>query len=133
MRDLAMEHIGLNVPEPLEMAEWYVKQLKMQIVRKQDTNLMHFLADADGRVVMEIFHNAAAPLPDYRQKSPLEFHLAFQADNLETLKDNLLTAKAMLVEDINTTPAGDTMMMLRDPWGVPIQFVKRSIPLKARS
>ncbi len=123
-----MEHLGMNVPAPVEMAQWYVKHLDMKIVRAQNTNHMHFLADADGRVVLELFYNPAAPLPDYEKKSPLELHLAFRTIDLEKVKKDLLQGGATMEEEINTTPAGDEMMMLRDPWGVPIQFVKRADP-----
>jgi hypothetical protein len=30
---------------------------------------------------------------------------------------------------VATTPAGDQLAMLRDPWGVAIQLVKRAQPL----
>jgi hypothetical protein len=41
----------------------------------------------------------------------------------------LLTAGATLVEDDKTTPLGDLVLMMRDPWGEPIQFVKRLSPM----
>jgi hypothetical protein len=38
-------------------------------------------------------------------------------------------AGARVIEDVSTTPAGDEIMMLRDPWNLPIQFVKRKEPM----
>ncbi|GAI31566.1 unnamed protein product, partial [marine sediment metagenome] len=33
------------------------------------------------------------------------------------------------VGDISVTPGGDEIAILRDPWGVAIQFVKRAEPM----
>jgi hypothetical protein len=33
------------------------------------------------------------------------------------------------VEDIRVSSSGDQILMLRDPWGVPIQFIKRAEPM----
>jgi hypothetical protein len=37
----------------------------------------------------------------------------------------------MVVEDLITSPAGDQFVMLRDPWGIPLQLVKRAQPMLA--
>jgi hypothetical protein len=41
----------------------------------------------------------------------------------------LIAADATIAGDVSITPAGDEIAMLRDPWGVPIQFVKRAKPM----
>jgi hypothetical protein len=41
----------------------------------------------------------------------------------------LIKAGAKLAEDIKRTAVGDQILMLRDPWGQPIQFVKRAKPM----
>jgi hypothetical protein len=33
------------------------------------------------------------------------------------------------VDEVTTTPAGDKLAMLRDPWGLAIQFVRRAEPM----
>jgi hypothetical protein len=33
------------------------------------------------------------------------------------------------VDEIVTTPAGDQLVFLRDPWGVTVQLAKRGTPL----
>jgi hypothetical protein len=30
---------------------------------------------------------------------------------------------------LTTTPAGDSLVMLRDPWGIALQLVKRAQPM----
>jgi len=48
------------------MASWYAQHLGMKVLRKVEggTNA-HWIADATGRSVVEIYRNEAAPVPDY--------------------------------------------------------------------
>ena len=47
-----IEHLALNVPDPVGMAAWYVEHLGMRVLRKLDAApFTHFLADGSGRVV----------------------------------------------------------------------------------
>jgi hypothetical protein len=34
-----------------------------------------------------------------------------------------------LAEDFSTNPVGDELLMLRDPWGIGLQLVKRGTPM----
>ena len=45
--------------------------------------------------------------------------------------DRLVTAGAKLVDDLFFNAVGDQLVMLRDPWGVPLQLVKRTTPMLA--
>jgi len=38
-------------------------------------------------------------------------------------------AGAKIVDDYFTNPAGDELLMLRDPWGIGLQLVKRATPM----
>ena len=40
-----------------------------------------------------------------------------------------MAAGAKIAEDYFTNPAGDELVMLRDPWGVGLQLVKRAVPM----
>jgi hypothetical protein len=42
------------------------------------------------------------------------------------LRTGLIEAGAMLAEEIRETSTGDQVLVLRDPWGFPIQFIKRT-------
>jgi glyoxylase I family protein len=126
---LNVEHIACNVSEPNAMAAWYVEHLGMQIVRRlQAAPHTHFLADAKGRVVIEIYSNAADPIPDYASMHPLRFHLAFAAEDPDAARAALLTAGATFVEEV-IQPDGSRLLMLRDPWGLPVQLCNRTTPL----
>jgi catechol 2,3-dioxygenase-like lactoylglutathione lyase family enzyme len=127
---MRIEHLGLNVREPVAMAAWYITHLGFTVKRKLDgPPWTHFLADAGGRVMIEIYGNPAAQIPDYAQIDPLVLHLAFTVDDVGAQRARLVGAGARAVDEITVTPAGDTMAMLRDPWGVPIQIVKRAQPM----
>jgi uncharacterized glyoxalase superfamily protein PhnB len=127
---LEVEHIAFQVAEPVKVAAWYCNNLGFRVLRKTETSpFMHFLCDAGNRVVIEIYNNPLASIPDYRAMSPLHLHLAFKTDNLDAERERLLKAGASVAEETITTPAGDKLLMLRDPWGFPIQLCKRAKPL----
>jgi uncharacterized glyoxalase superfamily protein PhnB len=57
-------------------------------------------------------------------------HLAFASDDdMQAQRARLLAAGATPAGDISTTPAGDQLAMLRDPWGFAIQLAKRRQPM----
>lgn len=125
----SVEHVAWNVADPTAVAAWYVENLGMSIVRQADTNGMHFLADASGRVVLEIYRNPAAPVPEYPSQDPLVLHLAFIVDDVKAARDQLCSQGATVANDYDVTPAGDQMAMLRDPWGFAVQLMKRQDPM----
>ena len=51
---------------------------------------------------------------------------AFVAEDIEGERTRLLAAWATAAGEIEETPAGDRVAMLRDPWGFPIQLCKRA-------
>jgi catechol 2,3-dioxygenase-like lactoylglutathione lyase family enzyme len=123
------EHVALNVPDPQAMAKWYVEHLKMRVVRAVDAPPhIHFLADATGRIIFELYANPKAPIPAYGDQSPLVLHAAFAVDDMAATKKRLLAAGATLYSE-ETTADGSVLTMLRDPWGVALQLVRRGVPL----
>ena len=84
---MKIEHFALNVPEPAAMAAWYAENLGMRIVMASTTApYMHFIADDVGSMI-EIYNNPAAPMPDYPNMSPFNFHTAFTATDIEADRD----------------------------------------------
>ena len=79
--------------------------------------------------MIEIYNNPAAPTLDYASMNPLTLHLAFTVDDPVEVRDRLLKAGATLVDDVVSNKAGDRLLMLRDPWGFALQFVKRATPM----
>jgi catechol 2,3-dioxygenase-like lactoylglutathione lyase family enzyme len=129
MPSLNLEHIACNVADPPAMAAWYVEHLGMRVVRHSpEPPRIHFLADAAGRAVIEIYSNPADRVPDYAAMHPLRFHIAFATDDPDASRAALVAAGATFVEE-RTMGDGSRLLMLRDPWGVPLQLCKRTRPL----
>jgi len=127
---MQVEHIAWQVPDPVALAAWYTEHMGFQVVRRgKGPTLAHFLADKSGRVIIEVYNNPAASMPDYPKMSPLHLHMAFAVSDMAGTRDRLVKAGATVAEDISTTHAGDEIAMLRDPWGFPIQLVKRTEPM----
>ncbi|HWH68686.1 MAG TPA: VOC family protein, partial [Candidatus Sulfotelmatobacter sp.] len=124
------EHFALQVPDPVAMANWYVEHLGCKIARSGgEPSHARFLLDGAGSVLLEIYRNPRASVPEYHRMDPLLVHLAFVSEAPARDRDRLLQAGASLVEDLTTSPAGDQLVMLRDPWGIALQLVKRAAPM----
>lgn len=123
---MQLEHVALNVAEPDAMAQWYVTHLAMRIVRHiPQPNATYFLADSAGRSVIEIYHNPAAMVPNYADIPSLALHFAFNTADIEADAARLVGAGATHNAPIETTPAGDRLTFLRDPWSITIQLAQR--------
>lgn len=128
--DLQVEHLAINVADPVAMARWYGEHLGMTIERQGDPpDHMHFLADSGGRIVLEIYRALPDDVPDYASMQPLVLHLAFAARDAQATLEHLVTAGATALGQVRVTPAGDHMAMLRDPWGLAIQLCQRAQPM----
>ncbi len=72
MPALNLEHFACNVSDPTAMADWYVRHLGMRVVRRVPTPpYIHFLADAAGRTVIEIYSNPARSRTRLRVAAPI--------------------------------------------------------------
>jgi catechol 2,3-dioxygenase-like lactoylglutathione lyase family enzyme len=127
---IRLEHVALNVADPVKMAHWYVENLGMKILREGPAPInARFLADADGNMMLELYHNPPEAVPNYASMDPLILHVAFLVDNVEAIRQKLLAAGATATDEITVTPTGDKITMLRDPWGLAIQFIHRANPM----
>lgn len=131
---MRIEHIALQVQDPLAVVDWYVRNLGFRVVRAAGGPAQtHFLADDAGQVVLEIYRNPAAPIPDYFAMDPLVLHLAFAVENVVAAQDLLVKAGATVSSPAEILPSGDELAMLRDPFGLAIQLVCRKSPLMSKS
>ena len=55
---------------------------------------------------------------------PMRFHLAFAAGDPDAARAALVAAGATFVEE-QALADGSRLLMLRDPWGLPLQLCKR--------
>ncbi|TVQ74418.1 MAG: VOC family protein [Balneolaceae bacterium] len=126
---MKIEHFAFNVEDPVGMSRWYVTHLGMSVVRlDKNPPYTTFLADSSGQVMIEFYNNPADAVPDYRNMDPLIVHLAFVSEDPSVDKKRLLEAGAKLADEIHLDD-GSHLLMMRDPWGFPIQFCKRGVPM----
>ncbi len=125
--DFTFEHVALNVPDRERAEKWYAENLGLTVARSVPGGAC-FLADPTGRVVFELYANPAHASLDFGPLHPLTFHVAFVVSNLSQEAARLSAAGARVVEELKTVN-GDTMIMMRDPFGMGLQLMKRKDPM----
>lgn len=124
------EHVAFNVQDPVTVAQWYVQHLGMKVLRHGgEPTFTTFIADSGKRMMIEFFRNTSAPLFPAESCHVMSIHLAFSTPTLDSTVKRLLLAGARWADTIQVTPLGDRVCILRDPWGIPLQFVERKKPL----
>ena len=127
---MKIEHAAYQVADPSALARWYVEHLGLTIKRVQSAPPFgHFLADDGDAVMLEFYNNPKIAVPDYAALDPMTLHIAFSCDDVSAVRRRLMAAGATAIGDVRITDTGDHMAMLRDPWGLPIQFVRRAEPM----
>ena len=122
---MRIEHFALNVPDPRAMAEWYVSHLGMRVVRSgPGPKHGRFLAD-DGGLLIELYDDPADPHFDLAATGPATFHLAIIVNDMDGERERLVAAGATPLGAVNTTPKGDRLAFLRDPFGLTLQLAMR--------
>lgn len=128
---MKFEHFALNVADARALSQWYSTHLGMKVARaRADVPYTTFLADDTGRVILEVYSNPAVPPTDYGAAHPLSLHIALVCPDPAATLERLVRvgAKADYEE---TLPDGSFLIMLRDPWGIPLQLVRRVTPFPA--
>jgi len=127
---MQIEHIAFNVNDPGAVAQWYAQNLNLKIIRKHGPPThAHFLAAAPGQAMLEIYTNPAGKVLDFREISALSTHLAFSVKNLSEARERLIRAGGTADGEVSRNPEGDELAIVRDPWGFPIQLVRRVKPM----
>jgi catechol 2,3-dioxygenase-like lactoylglutathione lyase family enzyme len=126
---MKLEHVALQVADPVVMARWYVDHLGMRVVRAGDPpGNARFVADDAGASILELYAGTL-PVPDYAAMDPALLHVAFAAEDVAATRARLIAAGATAAGEIVETAAGDRFAMLRDPWGLALQLAGRARPL----
>ena len=127
---MKIEHTAYQVADPVALARWYVEHLGMTVKRAQSAAPFgHFLADDGDAVMLEFYANPRITVPDYRAMDPLLLHIAFSTDDVPATRSRLMAAGATPEGEVTQNESGDAMAMLRDPWGLAVQLVKRRTPM----
>jgi catechol 2,3-dioxygenase-like lactoylglutathione lyase family enzyme len=123
---MKIEHTAFPVTDPVAVANWYVANLGLRIVRQMGApTYTHFLSDQSGGII-EIYNNPRVAVPDYSAMDSLLLHVAFEVEDMEGERGRLLEAGCRAEDEITALPSGDVVAMLRDPWGLALQLVKRA-------
>jgi uncharacterized glyoxalase superfamily protein PhnB len=124
------EHIGLNVADSRKVAAWYVENLDFIILREGSTpGSAIFISDRGKKMMYEFYQNKNVPIINFDTVSYQSFHIALTVNDIQEAKEALVASGAKVAEDMKKTASGDDVMMLRDPWGLPLQFVHRINPM----
>jgi catechol 2,3-dioxygenase-like lactoylglutathione lyase family enzyme len=127
IQGIRFEHIALNVDNSVETARWYRDNMGMVILRGgDDPTSKQFVSDPGGNMMFEFYHTELAKVPDYASMHNHEIHIAFHVDDVKAACQRLIDAGARMDGEIVVTPDGDEIAIVRDPWGIPIQFVRRA-------
>ena len=127
---MRFEHTAYNVPEPIQQAKWYVENLGMKVLRANETApFVHFISDSENRLTLELYNNPLGPVPNYFEISTWTQHIAFTSSDIFADIARLEAAGAKQAGEMVNFPNGDTVVFIRDPWGLTLQLVKRTTPL----
>ena len=124
---MKIEHIALNVEDPAGMVRWHCEHLGMNVASTNGSGW--FVADDAGHTLLEIYNSPAEPVPDYASMNPAVLHLAFASEDVDSDRVRLLDAGCTACGEPSKGSNGDAFAMLRDPWGLALQLVKRAKPL----
>lgn len=109
------------------VVKWYVAHLELKVVSQQnELPFMTFLADSSGRVILELYQRSDAVMTNFTTQHQLTFHVAFVSENAQKDSERLQEHGATFVEEV-WKEDGSHLVMLRDPWGMSLQFCQRTL------
>jgi len=129
MKKYEIEHIGISVAKPLEMANWYKEVLGFNIkfAAQDEEKGVAFLTDSSDKVMLELgtIPNVL-PLAD-RLDHHLQLHIALKSYDPDKDAEYLVSMGATFIERCPIKRPGEDLITLSDPWGNTIQLAKRSV------
>lgn len=124
---MVFEHFAINVENVAERVRWNVENLGLVVVSEQiQPPFMTFLADSTNRVILELYHRPDETITKFDLQHPLTFHVAFVSENALEDSERLQQQGAFFFEEIKKAD-GSHLIMLRDPWGMPLQLCQRTV------
>ena len=129
MKKYDIEHIGIAVEKPIEMANWYRYALgfRIKFSAEDEEKGVAFLTDGNDRVMLEL-----GKVPDVLPLTEgmshhLQLHIALKSDDPDKEAEYLASKGAKFIEKCRIKRPGENLIVLSDPWGNTIQLVKRSV------
>jgi predicted enzyme related to lactoylglutathione lyase len=123
-----IEHIGICVEKPIEMANWYHEVLgfNIQFSAEDEEKAVAFLTDGSDQVMLEL-----GKVPDVLPLTKgishhLQLHIALKSDDPDKEAEILVSKGATFIEKCPIKRPGENLVVLSDPWGNTIQLVRRN-------
>ena len=129
MKKYEIEHIGIAVEKPIEMAKWYRDTLGFDIKfsAEYEEKGVAFLTDGSDRVMLEFGELPnVSPLAS-RTDHHLQLHIALSSVDPDKDAKYLVSKGATFIEKCPIRRPGENLIVLSDPWGNIIQLVKRNV------
>jgi catechol-2,3-dioxygenase len=129
MKKYEIEHIGISVGKPIEMANWYQEMLGFNIKfsAQDEEKGVAFLSDCSDKVMLE-FGKIPNVLPlTERINHHLQLHIALKSEDPDKEAEYLVSKGATFIEKCPIRRPGENLIVLSDPWGNTIQLVKRNV------
>ena len=127
MKKYEIEHIGIAVEKPIEMANWYRETLGFNIkfLAEDEEKAVAFITDGSDKVMLELGKiPGVLPLTEGLSHH-LQLHIALRSDDPDKDADYLVSKGATFIEKCPIKRPGENLIVLSDPWGNTIQLVKR--------
>ncbi len=128
MKKYEIEHIGICVEKPIEMAKWYQETLGFNIKfsAQDEEKGAAFLTDGSDKVMLEL-GRIPNVLPLTKGMSHhLQLHIALKSEDPDKEAEYLVSRGAAFIEKCPIKRPGENLIVLSDPWGNTIQLVKRN-------
>lgn len=128
MKKFEIEHIGISVEKPMEMADWYQDTLGFNIKfsAEDEEKGVAFLTDCSDKVMLELGKIPnVSPLAG-RMNHHLQLHIALRSADPDKDAEYLVSNGANFIEKCPIRRPGENLIVLNDPWGNTIQLVKRN-------
>jgi len=130
---MIIEHVAFVVKDPEAACVWYCEHLGFKELRRGGGGDI-FVSDEDGSTILQLedarLVSDEEDIADHASRDARQLHLAFSVDDVAGTCQELLEAEATMEGEILVTEDGDEMVLLRDPWGLPFQLVKRKERMK---
>lgn len=129
---MGVEHIGLSVPAPRSMAEWYCRHLGFRHIRGggSDSEGVAFIVDDAGETVLEIFKLHDVDALPLRDLAPIQLHVAIDCKTPYDTAMALVQYGAEFVGEAPRNAYPGEKYLIRDPWGLVIQLLDRETKLE---
>ena len=123
------EHLAINMADSRARSMWYRDNFGFVAICDATVGpFTIFSSDAGKHLMFELYHFPQYPIVDFQKLNPFSMHVAFATNNVAGARDGLTKGGASFIEFHNTAQ-GDSVLVLRDPWGMPIHIVKRVKPM----